>query len=81
MVDGRAWIPGEPLRDPLSLGQTGRVWMEQGLGQGLSEPLSCCMCCDIAKGWEASLRRILLPGSLGIGVRKEVRLGMWAWNS
>lgn len=54
-MDGRAWIPGEPLRDPLSLGQAGRVWVKQGLGHGLSEPLSCRMCCDIERGWEALL--------------------------
>lgn len=36
--------------------------------------LSMSMCCDVEKGWEALLRRILLPGSLRIGVRKEVRL-------
>ena len=29
VVDSRAWISGDPSRDPLSLGQVGRVWVER----------------------------------------------------
>ena len=29
LVDSREWISGDPLRDPLSLGQAGRVWVER----------------------------------------------------